>query len=214
MCSPQLGWRPSYVHPKKHDMTERGAQVAPRARPIDGAGSQRARPIDGAGSQRARPIDGAGSPRARPSTEPRARRHGTARKQTQRSVEPTLETSRQASRQRHREIVFILLEAGADRKARQAGRTPAELALECATSPRSTRSSSTARASMLARRRQVLRVRSLILRVRYAGAISHDEGAISHDEGAISQLRMRTCGTSRTSSSPCFARTPSRSTVV
>ena len=185
VCSPQLGWRPSYVHPKKHDMTERGAQVAPRARPIDGAGSQR----------------------ARPSTESRARRHGTARKQTQRSVEPTLVTSCQASWQRHREIDFILLEAGADRKARQAGRTPAELALECATSPRSTRSSSTARASMLARRRHVLRVRSLILRVRYAGAISHDEGAIS-------QLRMRTCGTSRASSSPCFARTPSRSTVV
>ena len=173
-------------------MTERGAQVAPRARPIDGAGS----------------------PRARPSTESRARRHGTARKQTQRSVEPTLVTSCQASWQRHREIDFILLEAGADRKARQAGRTPAELALECATSPRSTRSSSTARASMLARRRHVLRGRSLILRVRYAGAISHDEGAISHDEGAISQLRMRTCGTSRTSSSPCLARTPSRSTVV
>ena len=115
MCSPQLGWRPSYVHPKKHDMTERGAQVAPRARPIDGAGSQRARPIDGAGS-----------PRARPSTESRARKHGTARKQTQRSVEPTLETSRQASRQRHREIVFILLEAGADRTARdkQGARRP------------------------------------------------------------------------------------------
>jgi hypothetical protein len=167
VCSPQLGWRPSYVHPKKHDMTERGAQVAPRARPIDGAGSQRARPIDGAGS-----------PRARPSTESRARRHGTARKQTQRSVEPTLETSRQASWQRHREIDFILLEAGADRKARQAGRTPAELALECANSPRSTRSSSTARASMLARRRHVLRVRSLMMRVRsLSSACGHAERA-------------------------------------
>ena len=89
------------------------ARLASILRPSEEARHDGARSPSGTQvAPRARPIDGAGSPSARPSTESRARKHGTARKQTQRSVEPTLETSRQASRQRHREIDFILTRGG------------------------------------------------------------------------------------------------------